>query len=186
MAEAAIAANNGVADASLKAQAQRHGMGHRDRQGRQVHRQRACRMPKPRPGCRRRRQGLGQVHGLAQAGWEMGRDMVEQARAHNGTSKRGGDLDGRRGRGEQYAQQMAAPVVWSANKSVAAMAEEHAYLVKMMEALAEQQRQAEDQGNGAARGVEDLRMRLLELSGTEEQIARARRTSARCWRCSAR
>ena len=47
-------------------------------------------------------------------------------------------------------------------------------LVAQMEAMADQQKQLEDQGNGAARGVDELRLRLLELSGTEEEIARAR------------
>ena len=67
-----------------------------------------------------------------------------------------------------------AAVVFAANKSIRAMTEEHARLVAQMEALADQQKQLEDQGNGAARGVDELRLRLLELSGTEEEIARAR------------
>ena len=57
---------------------------------------------------------------------------------------------------------------------MAAMRAEHAQLVQQMEALERQQKQLQDQGGGAARGVEDLRLRLLELSGTEEEIARAR------------
>ena len=175
MAEAAIAANNGVADASLKAQAQQHGMViETDKAGKSI--------VKSMQDAEAATKGVGDaakdsaksMEELAQAGLEMGRDMVEQARAHNAAlnNVEATWMDAEAA-ASQYAQQMAA-VVWSANKSVAAMAEEHAYLVKMMEALAEQQRQAEDQGNGAARGVEDLRMRLLELSGTEEQIARAR------------
>jgi len=73
----------------------------------------------------------------------------------------------------KYAQEMAA-VVWQAGASTRELGEEHARLVQLMEDLAAQQRQVQDSSGGAARGVDDLRLRLLELDGTEQQVAAAR------------
>lgn len=47
--------------------------------------------------------------------------------------------------------------------------------VATMEALDRQQQAIERSNSGAARSVEQLKMRLLELSGSEEQVAAARR-----------
>ena len=175
MAEATIEANNGVADASLKAQAQQYGMVvETDKAGKSI--------VKSMKEAEEATKDVGKaavataetIAELSAAGWAATNDMVAQARAHNAAmaTVETSWLDATAA-ASKYSQEMAA-VVFAANKSIRAMTEEHARLVAQMEALADQQKQLEDQGNGAARGVEDLRLRLLELSGTEEEIARAR------------
>ncbi len=175
MAEAIIEANNGVADASLKAQAQQYGMVvETDKAGKSI--------VKSMKEAEEATKDVGKaavataetIAELSAAGWAATKDMVAQARAHNAAmaTVETSWLDATAA-ASKYSQEMAA-VVFAANKSIRAMTEEHARLVAQMEALADQQKQLEDQGNGAARGVEDLRLRLLELSGTEEEIARAR------------
>ncbi len=175
MAEATIEANSGVADASLKAQAQQYGMVvETDKAGKSI--------VKSMKEAEEATKDVGKaavataetIAELSEAGWEATNDMVAQARAHNAAmaTVETSWLDATAA-ASKYSQEMAA-VVFAANKSIKAMTEEHARLVAQMEALADQQKQLEDQGNGAARGVEDLRLRLLELSGTEEEIARAR------------
>lgn len=175
MAEATIEANNGVADASLKAQAQQYGMVvETDKAGKSI--------VKSMKEAEEATKDVGKaavataetIAELPAAGWAATKDMVAQAREHNAAmaTVETSWLDATAA-ASKYSQEMAA-VVFAANKSIKAMTEEHARLVAQMEALADQQKQLEDQGNGAARGVEDLRLRLLELSGTEEEIARAR------------
>ena len=175
MAEATIEANNGVADASLKAQAQQYGMVvETDKAGKSI--------VKSMKEAEEATKDVGKaavataetIAELSAAGWAATNDMVAQARAHNAAmaTVETSWLDATAA-ASKYSQEMAA-VVFAANKSIKAMTEEHARLVAQMEAMADQQKQLEDQGNGAARGVEDLRLRLLELSGTEEEIARAR------------
>ncbi len=51
------------------------------------------------------------------------------------------------------------------------LSEEYANSLERLDA---RQQALADRNSGAARGVEDLRMRLLELNGTEEEIAQAR------------
>ena len=175
MAEATIEANNGVADASLKAQAQQYGMViETDKAGKSI--------VKSMKEAEEATKDVGKaavataetIAELSAAGWAATKDMVAQARAHNAAmaTVETSWLDATAA-ASKYSQEMAA-VVFAANKSIKAMTEEHARLVAQMEALADQQKQLEDQGNGAARGVDELRLRLLELSGTEEEIARAR------------
>lgn len=175
MAEASIEANNGVADASIKSQAQQYGMVvETDKAGKSV--------VKSMKEAEAATKDVGKaavataeaIKELAEAGWNASKDIVAQARAHNAALAKVETswLDSAAA-ASKYAQEMAA-VVWAANKSISAMTAEHARLVQMMEALAEQQRQLEDQGSGTAKGVDDLRLRLLELEGTEEEIARAR------------
>ncbi len=175
MAEATIEANNGVADASLKAQAQQYGMVvETDKAGKSIVKSMKEAEEATKDVGKAAEATAETIAELSEAGWAATNDMVAQARAHNAALAKVETswLDSTAA-ASKYAQEMAA-VVWSANKSIEAMTQEHARLVEQMEAMAEQQKQLEDQGNGAARGVEDLRLRLLELSGTEEEIARAR------------
>lgn len=175
MAEATIEANNGVADASLKAQAQQYGMVvETDKAGKSIVKSMKEAEEATKDVGKAAKATAETIAELSAAGWEATKDMVAQARAHNAAmaTVETSWLDATAA-ASKYSQEMAA-VVFAANKSIKAMTEEHARLVAQMEALADQQKQLEDQGNGAARGVDELRLRLLELSGTEEEIARAR------------
>lgn len=56
-------------------------------------------------------------------------------------------------------------------KTLERLADEY---VEALQRIDAQQQELERRNSGASRGVEDLRMRLLELNGTEDEIARAR------------
>lgn len=175
MAEASIEANNGVADASIKAQASQYGMVvETDKAGKSIVKSMKEAEAATKDVGKAAVATADSIRELADAGWDATKDIVAQARAHNAALAKVETswLDATAA-ASKYSQEMAA-VVWAANKSIAAMTAEHARLVQMMEAMARQQQQLEDQGNGAARGVEDLRLRLLELEGTEADIAQAR------------
>lgn len=175
MAEAAIAANDGVADAALKSQAAQHGFAvTTDESGKSVVESMKKAEEATKAVGAAAQAAAGQMGGMADAAWKAGEDLVAQARAHNAAlgELRGTWLDATAA-ASRYAAEMAK-LVFEAGKNTAVMRAEHAELVRQMEALERQQKRLQDQGGGAARGVEDLRLRLLELSGTEDQIARAR------------
>lgn len=175
MAEATIAANNGVADATLKSQAAAHGFAiTTDASGKSI----VESMKKAEEATR----GVGEaaagsaaaMDDMGNVAWKIGEDLVEQARRHNAAL---GELKGTwidaTAAASRYSAEMAE-LVYDANKNVADMRREHQMLVEQMEALERQQRQLQEQGGDAARGVDELRQRLLELNGTEEEIARGR------------
>lgn len=175
MAEAAIEANNGVASATIKAEAGQRGMViETDKAGKSIVKSMKEAEAATKDVGKAAKATAESIAELSAAGWDAAKDLVTQARQHNAALAKveSSWLDATAA-ASKYAQEMAE-LVWSANKSIAAMTAEHARLVEMMEALAKQQQQLENQGNGAARGVEDLRLRLLELEGTEEEIARAK------------
>lgn len=175
MAEASIAANNGVADASIKSQAQQYGMVvETDKAGKSIVKSMKEAEAATKDVGKAAVATAESIKELGEAGWDASKDMIAQARAHNAAMAKVETswLDAAAA-ASKYSQEMAA-VVWAANKSISAMTAEHARLVQIMEALADQQQQLEDQGSGTAKGVDDLRLRLLELEGTEEEIARAR------------
>lgn len=175
MAEASIEANNGVADASIKSQAQQHGMViETDKAGKSIVKSMKEAEDATKDVGKAAKATAETIAELSAAGWDAAKDMVAQARAHNAAmaTVETSWLDATAA-ASKYSQEIAA-VVYDAKKSIQTMTELHARLVEQMEAFEDQQKQLEDQGNGAARGVEDLRLRLLELSGTEEEIARAR------------
>ena len=176
MAEAAIEANNGVADASLKAQAQQYGMViETDNAGKAIVKSMKDAEQATRDVGKAAKATSESIADLSAAGWDAAKDIVAQARAHNDALAvvETSWLDVTAAASE-YSKELAE-LVYSAKKNITDMTAEHARLVKQMESLADQQQQLEDRGNGAARGVDDLRLRLLELSGTEEEIARARK-----------
>lgn len=182
MAEAAIAANDGVADASLKAAAQQHGFAiETDKAGKSI--------IKSMEEAKEATEGVGQAAGkagekMAEAAqkakdaWADG-SLVEQAEKHNAAL---GKIEGSWIRADvaasQYAKQIAE-VVWEQGKAIAQMTEEHARLVQQMEALSEQQRNLEAVNNDAVRGLEALRLRYLELTGDQEAAAELKMQMAR-------
>lgn len=182
MAEAAIAANDGVADASLKAAAQQHGFAiETDKAGKSI--------IKSMEEAKEATEGVGQAaeksgDKMAEAAkkakdaWADG-SLVEQAEKHNAAV---GKIEGSWIRADvaasQYARQMAE-VVWEQGKAIAQMSEEHARLVAQMEALAEQQRHLDAVNNDAVKGLENLRLRYLELTGDQEAAAELKMQMAR-------
>lgn len=175
MAEAAIKANDGVADSTIKSQAAAHGFAIKtDEAGKSIIESMKKAEDATRAVGAAAQSAAEQMDGMANVAWKAGGDLVAQARAHNAAL---GELKGTwidaTAAASRYSAEMAE-LVYNANKNVEEMRREHAQLVEQMEALARQQQQLQDQGNGAARGVEDLRLRLVELDGTEEEVARAR------------
>lgn len=175
MAEASIEANNGVADASIKAQAQQYGMViETDKAGKSIVKSMKEAEEATKDVGKAAKATAETLAELSAAGWDATKDLVAQARDHNAAQAKieTSWIDAAVA-ASKYSEEVAA-VVWAQNKSISAMSEEHARLVDLMETLADQQQQLEDNGSSTAKGVDDLRLRLLELSGTEEEIARAR------------
>ncbi len=175
MAEAAIKANDGVADSTIQSQAAAHGFAIKtDEAGKSIIESMKKAEEATKAVGAAAQSAAEQMDGMANVAWKAGGDLVAQARAHNAAL---GELKGTwidaTAAASRYSAEMAE-LVYNANKNVEEMRREHAQLVEQMEALARQQQQLQDQGNGAARGVEDLRLRLVELDGTEEEVARAR------------
>lgn len=169
MAEASIAANNGVADAVLQAQASQHGFViETDKAGKAIVKsmQEAAEATKG-VGDAAKAAGEAAAEGAAAAGEatdRFARDASGQILKLEGTW-----LDAEAAASNYSAQ--VAEMVYSLNKPLELMRQEHLAMVRSLEALdAAQQRL---QSNGAS-SVDDLRLRLLELNGTEEQIAEAR------------
>ncbi|QIL81789.1 tape measure protein [Diaphorobacter sp. HDW4A] len=175
MAEAAIAANNGIADASLKAQAQQYGMViETDKAGKSIVKSmKEAEDATKDVGDAAKASGKS-LEEMAQSGWESTKDMVTQAHEQNAAMSNVESSWIDAGVAASKYSSAVAAVVWDANKGVKEMAEEHKRLVEVLETLEAQQKQMEEQGSGTAKGVDDLRMRLLELNGTEEEIALAK------------
>ena len=175
MAEAAIAANNGVADSTIQAQAAAHGFAIKtDDAGKSIVESMKKAEDATKAVGAAAQGAAAQMDGMGNAAWKAGGDLIDQARAHNAAL---GELKGTwfetTAAASQYAQAMGE-LVYDATKNVEAMRREHAALVEQMEALGNQQKQLQDQSGGAARGVDDLRLKLLEMNGTEAEIAKAR------------
>ena len=169
MAEASIAANNGVADAVLQAQASQQGFViETDKAGKAIVKsmQEAAEATKG-VGDAAKAAGEAAAEGAAaatEATDRFARDASGQVLKLEGTW-----LDAEAAASNYSAQ--VAEMVYSLNKPLELMRQEHLAMVRSLEALdAAQQRL---QSNGAS-SVDDLRLRLLELNGTEEQIAEAR------------
>ncbi len=182
MAEAAIAANQGVADGMIKAQASQYGfVVETDAAGKSIVKSMAEAKQATLGVSDAAKQAAGEMKGMSDAAWQLGGDLVEQARKHNAAlgPVQASWMDAEAA-ASKYARQVAE-LLAPANKAIVVGAdnvrklrEEHAQLIAVLEGLDRQQKAMEDQGSGAARGVEELRLRLLELQGTEEQVARAR------------
>ena len=180
MAEASIAANDGVADAALRAQAAQFGfVVEADAAGKAVVKAMAeAKEATEAVGGAAKGAAQG-MQELGEAAWQAGRDLVAQAREHNAALEtvQGSWLQAGAA-ASKYAQQAAA-LVHDATKSTLELGQAHAHLVQQLEALDAQQQQVQVSSQGAAQGVADLQLRLLELDGSEEQVAAARAERAR-------
>ncbi|NZA00871.1 tape measure protein [Ottowia beijingensis] len=193
MAEAQIAANNGVADAALVAQAKQHGFViQADEAGKAVVVSMADAIAAMRQfGGAAERAGM-QARGAgeeAAEGADAAREAHEQAaqaieftwlsartqasryadEAARHAETMVGTLQKYLGTGMSWNQYIGA---WNSYYGdLRRMAEEYAAALEGIDA---RQQALERRNSGAAKGVDDLRMRLLELSGSEEEIAQAR------------
>jgi hypothetical protein len=127
MAEAAIAANNGVADAMLKAQAEQHGFAIKtDEAGKSIV-EAMNKAAEATAGVGAAAKDAGdKMAGMANAAWDASRGLVEQAHEHNDAL---GDLQGTwfaaGAAASKYAQEVAK-LVWDATKNVQELTREHA------------------------------------------------------------
>lgn len=172
---AAIEANGGVADSSLKSEAAMVGMRiEADATGKTVVRTMAESKKATEELAQAATDAASGVSTIGEAAEEAAgglTSLVDAARAQNAAV---GGIEGTwmtaSGAASQYAAE-AREAVWSVQKSVEQLRDSFGAYVSAMESL--DRRQAAISSSGA-RGVEDLKLRLLELNGTEEQIAKAR------------
>jgi len=172
-AEKAVAANGGVADATLKAQASALGLAVEvDKTGKVIVQSMAESASGVKGADKALQDAAGSADKLGEAAGNAGKSMAEAAREHNAAigSVTGTWMDATKA-ASRYAGE-AREAVFSVQKSVEELRAGFAGYVSQMEALdARQQRLS----SSAASGVESLRLRLVELNGTEEQIAQARK-----------
>lgn len=187
-AEQAVAANGGVADATVKAQASALGLAVEvDKTGKVI----VQSMAEAAFGVKGAGQALqdaaDSARELGEAAGEAGESMVEAARAQNAAVKSVTvslvDATTAQSRYADEAKRVASAVYNSALDQAnsfrasagaidGARAAARLYIEEMERLDARQQ----EFSSSAAEGVEQLRLRLLELNGTEEQIASARQS----------
>ena len=169
MAEASIAANNGVANATIEAQAAQHGfVVEVDKAGKAI--------------VKSMTEAADATKDVGDAAKQAGEDAAEGAAAAEQATDRfvknaqgqilkytGSWMDAEAA-ASSYASQVAA-MVYDINKPIEEMTRQHSAMVRSLESLDAAQKRLQ---SGGANSVEDLRLRLLELNGTEEQIAEAR------------
>ncbi|MDO5289350.1 MAG: phage tail tape measure protein, partial [Pseudomonadota bacterium] len=200
MAQAQIEASGGVADATLRAQAAQHGFAiEADAAGKAVivSMQEAARATEnvgraarragedSKEGAREAAEGAGKVkEGTEQA--EAAHQKLAKTVQHTWLSASA--------QASQYAQDAArhaqnmvgdmqkymnGVMGWGGyisawNSYYADLRRAADGYVQALQRIDEQQQRIQSQDSGPARAIEDLRLRLLELNGTEEEVARAR------------
>ncbi|MDX9717246.1 MAG: tape measure protein [Thauera sp.] len=172
MAQAAIEANGGVASAALKAQAAQHGLRiEADETGKNVVRsmdeaaEATKKLGESAEEASTKFAVIGEsAEDAGEAVKEAGEDSVAMTEEMRSAAEIVGDFTGRTQRQWiAYSEQIA-----DATRRIAGAAEQ---AERALAALDAQQRRL---NSSAADGVEDLKLRLLELSGTEDEIAEAR------------
>ena len=172
MAEAAIEANDGVADSSIKAQAQAHGFVVKtDAAGKST--------IESMKGAKDATDETGEAAKEAGEDYEKLGHLAEEAGAKVDVTKEH-FLDATRAQ-SQYAQEAYdqwMKLVGSSTDYIYSTAAGFAKLQQgmkdMVDGLEELDRQQQELNNNSAQGVADLELRLLELQGTEEEVAAAR------------
>lgn len=182
MAEAAIAANNGVASATISAQAASHGFKVEvDGAGKAVIKSMGESAQSVRHLRMEMEEAGGAAKGVGDAAKDAGRDTekaAEQATqsadslvamwftAENAASKYAQAVNRAMWEAVHYAPQTEA--------GFAAMSAQANRMVDALEAIDAAQQQLERSSRGSDRALEDMRLRLLEIDGTEEEVAAAR------------
>ncbi|MBL8464349.1 MAG: tape measure protein [Thauera sp.] len=187
-AEQAVAANGGVADATVKAQASALGLAVEvDKTGKVIVQTMAEAAFGVKGTDKALKDAAGSADKLGEAAKGAGKSMVEAAREQNAAVKSVTvmlvDATTAQSRYADEAKRVASAVYNSALDQAdsfrasagaidGARAAARLYIEEMERLDARQQ----EFSSNAAEGVEQLRLRLLELNGTEEQIASARQS----------
>jgi len=187
-AEQAVAANGGVADATVKAQASALGLAVEvDKTGKVIVQSMAEAAFGVKGADQALKDAAGSADKLGEAAKDAGKSMVEAAREQNAAVKSVTvmlvDATTAQSRYADEAKRVASETLASSLAMARGMRDTSgaidgarsaaaAYVAEMERLDAKQQEFA----SNAAEGVEQLRLRLLELNGTEEQIARARQS----------
>lgn len=172
-AEAAIAANGGVATAALQAQAAQHGMTiEADESGKAVVRSMEEAAEAVKAVGDAADESADAMQGVGDAAEDVAVSMADAARESRASLApiAGSWVDASLA-ASRYASE-AREAVFDVTKSVDELRAAFAGYVTQMDALDARQRAID---GGALRGVDALRMRLLELEGTQAQVAQARR-----------
>jgi hypothetical protein len=187
-AEQAVAANGGVADATVKAQASALGLAVEvDKTGKVIVQTMAEAAFGVRGADKALKDAAGSAGELGEAAMDAGQSMVEAAREQNAAVKSVTvslvDATTAQSRYADEAKRVASEIYKSslsqqqsfrgASGSIDGARHAARLYIEEMERLDAAQ---EAFASNAAEGVEQLRLRLLELNGTEEQIARARQS----------
>lgn len=168
MAEAAIAANDGIADSTVTAEAAAHGykVAVDDAGKATIKSMEGAKDAAEKAGDAGKQAGEDTAAGAAKATQSVDQLAAAFFTAENAASKYAGKVNelmwqqaGYGSMSEQNFAQMSA----AANRAVRAL-----------EDIDRAQAQLEASGSSAANGLADLELRLLQLSGTEEDVARGR------------
>lgn len=181
-AEAAVAANDGIVSGTLQAQAAQQGLVVQVSETGDVIVQKMGAAAEAVKKLKEETEASAEAAGEVAKAWDeagnlVGASMADAARAHNEATQsiRRNWLSAAE-MASDYAREAVAAVeangTWG--RSYAELAGAASAYVRAMEAIDERQSNVLAGTDGAAEGVERLKLRLLELEGTEDEIAKAR------------
>lgn len=175
MAEAAIAANDGIADATIQSQARQHGFViETDKAGKSIVKSMKEAEDATKKVGDAAKDGADGMRDMADAADDSRTALQKQAAAQNEAANEAANAwaDAQR-KADKYFEEMAKIAresgAWA--QDVPKLAWAMSAALKELDAA---QQSLERSNQGAAQGLEDLKMRLLELRGSEEDVAKAR------------
>lgn len=175
MAEAAIAANDGIADATIQSQARQHGfVVETDKAGKSIVKSMKEAEDATKKVGDAAKYGADGMREMASAADDSRTALQKQAAAQNEAANEAANAwaDAQR-KADKYFEEMAKIAresgAWA--QDVPKLAWAMSAALKELDAA---QQSLERANQGAAQGLEDLKMRLLELHGSEEDVAKAR------------
>lgn len=197
MAEASIKANNGMADSTVKAQAKAHGfaietdaagksivkslgeakgaakgvgdaLGAAGDEGRDA-------LGKIDYGAKVAGKSMEELNKITAKNWDANRDLADQAAEHNAAANESVNAWMKtQQEGNKYYKEMIE-ILQKTRMGYADMNDAAWAAANALEALDKQQEALNRSNADGARGLQDLQMRLLELSGNEEAVAELRK-----------
>lgn len=175
MAEAAIAANDGIADATIQSQARQHGfVVETDKAGKSIVKSMKEAEDATKKVGDAAKDGADGMREMASAADDSRTALQKQAAAQNEAANEAVNawMQAEQ-QADKYFVEMAKIAresgTWA--KDVPKLAWAMSAALKELDAA---QQSLERSNQGAAQGLEDLKMRLLELHGSEEDVAKAR------------
>jgi hypothetical protein len=175
MAEAAIAANDGIADATIQSQARQHGfVVETDKAGKSIVKSMKEAEDATKKVGDAAKDGADGMRDMADAADDSRTALQKQAAAQNEAANEAANAwaDAQR-KADKYFEEMAKIAresgAWS--QEVPKLAWAMSAALKELDAA---QRSMERANQGAAQGLADLKMRLVELTGSEEDASRMR------------